>query len=114
MGNQKKRKKLSITLEGDILSAVIGNAGFFVECGGFGDEVLRQTHSRLARRISLTENQVESILNIIDTISDGVKYPSKSGREYNGLMAFRELLINERLRQWNQLAKGSDSANLTP
>lgn len=101
MGNRNKNRRLSITLEGDILSAARGNAGFFVECGGFGDEILRNPHSSEAKKVSLTNGQVESILNVIEEISVGIKYPTKSGREYDGLMSFRELLRNEKDKQWN-------------
>ena len=102
MGNRDKNKRLSITLEGDVLGAAKGNAGFFIECGGFGGEILRSPHSREAKKVSLTAGQVESILKIIEEISEGIKYPTKSGREYEGVVSFRDLLRRERNRQWNK------------
>jgi hypothetical protein len=99
MGNKQKRKKLSLTLEGETLNAVIGNAGAFVECNDLGMELVRNTATS-KRKIFLTSGQVEMTFKIIENILSGPKYPNKSGKEYNGIITFRDLLKSERKRQW--------------
>jgi hypothetical protein len=99
MGNKHKRKKLSLTLEGETLNAVIGNAGAFMECNDLGMELLRNPATS-KQKIFLTSGQVEMTFKIIENILSGHKYPNKSSKEYKGLVTFRNLLKSERERQW--------------
>ncbi|MES9970745.1 MAG: hypothetical protein ABW092_11985 [Candidatus Thiodiazotropha sp.] len=98
MGNKQQCQKLSLTLEGEALNALIGNAGAFVECNDLGMELMRNSATPI--KVFLTQGQVESAFKIIETIISGPKYPNKSGKEYNGLISFRNLLMTESKRQW--------------
>ncbi|MBT3031877.1 MAG: hypothetical protein KME36_12330 [Candidatus Thiodiazotropha sp. (ex Lucina pensylvanica)] len=97
MGSKKKNQKLSLMLEGDMLEAVKGNAGFFTSCGGFADEILSNSYA--SKKVSLTLGQANQVLLSIQEVLSGSKYPNKTGKEYNGIVAFSEFLRSEMSRQ---------------
>ncbi len=94
-----KRRKLVLRLSGGPLMAMRGNSGYFHECAGLDRDLLKGRHECTCH---LTEKGFRQVYAIVNEVIAGVRYPNKSGPEYQAMLEVRQILEAEFLRQTNQ------------
>jgi len=95
----KPKTKLVLRLEGAELAATIANAGYFTDCDGLDNILLPFRSKPDWRKLALTESNYFCMYQGVLSALDGVKYPGKSGHEYESLLRVKELMETEFERQ---------------
>ncbi len=100
----KKKQNLVLKINKSEIDSLVGNAGEFEECAGLTNSLFKlNTFYLEEHKFTLTENSFICMYKGILNALNGVRYPTKSGKEYTSLLRVKETMEKEYQRQTSKV-----------